>query len=96
MTDKLIRLEGNINYLELFYPNGDIYTVGCGLIKRVRIDDNEVVLVILEENPTKELVYWMIENPDTPGSPFYSGWDLYKYILNLMGSYIDYEPSNNL
>ncbi len=106
MANTLIQIDGNVNYLEILYPEDkkplpqwsgrNVATIRYDQVKRVYMDDDETVILIVANNPTKELRYWEVENPDTPGYPFYSGNDLYEFIMRLLGATVDLADHDKL
>ena len=84
MSD-LIKIDSNIKYLEVIYPDRVEY-VRYSLTKEIRYDvADSTVILVLYNGSTVEFKYHEVEDHQNAGYPYASGTYLYLYILQLYG-----------
>lgn len=81
----LIKLEGNIEYLDIVYPEGITRSLRYSMIKRLNFDaEMRTPVLVMSNDVPKEFKYWEIEDSTTPGEAFTSGLSLLTYLSSLL------------
>jgi hypothetical protein len=86
----LIKIDSNINFLEITYPDGRKEYFNYFLTKRLLYDDvDDMVILVMADGNTKELYYKKITIPLYDDIPFSTGTALLSYLASLYGFELD-------